>query len=88
VFLAGPVVTLAATLAAALLVPLGHHAAVIAFPGDMILFAYLLALGRFFTAAAALDTGSPFEAWVLRAKSRSPGSPSPRCSSVSWRSRA
>ena len=61
VFLAGPVVTLAATLAAALLVPLGHHPAVVAFPGDMILFAYLLALGRFFTAAAALDTGSPFE---------------------------
>ncbi len=60
-FLAGPVVTLAATLVAALLVPLGHHAAVISFPGDMILFAYLLALGRFFTASAALDTGSPFE---------------------------
>ncbi|HEX5051121.1 MAG TPA: NADH-quinone oxidoreductase subunit H [Planctomycetota bacterium] len=60
-FLAGPAVTLAATLAASLLVPLGHHAAVISFPGDMILFAYLLALGRFFTASAALDTGSPFE---------------------------
>jgi formate hydrogenlyase subunit 4 len=60
-FLCGPVVTLAATLAAALLVPLGHHRAVVVFPGDMILFAYLLALGRFFTAAAALDTGSPFE---------------------------
>ena len=60
-FLAGPAVTLVSTLAATLLVPLGHHPAVIAFPGDMILFAYLLALGRFFTAAAALDTGSPFE---------------------------
>jgi formate hydrogenlyase subunit 4 len=60
-FLAGPLVTLAATLAAALLVPIGHHAAVLAFPGDMILCAYLLALGRFFTATAALDTGSPFE---------------------------
>jgi formate hydrogenlyase subunit 4 len=61
VFLAGPVITLVATLAAALLVPLGHHPAVVTFPGDMILFAYLLALGRFFTASAALDTGSPFE---------------------------
>jgi formate hydrogenlyase subunit 4 len=60
-FLAGPVVTLVATLVAALLMPLGRHAAVIEFPGDMILFAYLLALGRFFTASAALDTGSPFE---------------------------
>src|SRR5258708_15406802 len=27
----------------------------------MILLAYLLGLGRFFTASAALDTGSPFE---------------------------
>jgi formate hydrogenlyase subunit 4 len=61
VFLAGPAVTLVATLTAALLVPLGHHPAVISFPGDMILFAYLLALGRFFTTTAALDTGSPFE---------------------------
>jgi formate hydrogenlyase subunit 4 len=61
VFLAGPAVTLVATITAALLVPLGHHPAVISFPGDMILFAYLLALGRFATASAALDTGSPFE---------------------------
>ncbi|HEX9080325.1 MAG TPA: NADH-quinone oxidoreductase subunit H [Desulfuromonadaceae bacterium] len=61
VFRAGPVVTLAATLTAALLVPLGNHAAPLSFNGDMILFAYLLALGRFFTTAAALDTGSSFE---------------------------
>jgi formate hydrogenlyase subunit 4 len=61
VFLAGPVVTLVATVMAGLLVPFGHHEAPISFPGDMILFAYLLALGRFFTTAAALDTGSPFE---------------------------
>jgi formate hydrogenlyase subunit 4 len=60
-FLAGPVVGLVSTLAAALLVPLGHHPPLVSFPGDMILFAYLLALGRFFTACAALDTGSPFE---------------------------
>ncbi len=31
------------------------------FEGDFILFAYLLGLGRFFTVAAALDTGSSFE---------------------------
>jgi formate hydrogenlyase subunit 4 len=61
VFLAGPAVTLAATLAAALLLPLGARAAPVHFAGDLILFAYLLALGRFFTAAAALDTGSSFE---------------------------
>ncbi|MDD2500023.1 MAG: NADH-quinone oxidoreductase subunit H [Geobacter sp.] len=61
VFRAGPVVTLAATLIAALLVPLGNHPAIISFNGDMILFAYLFGLARFFTTSAALDTGSPFE---------------------------
>jgi len=61
VFRAGPVVTLAATLAAALLIPLGNHLPPFSFSGDMILFVYLLALGRFFTTAAALDTGSSFE---------------------------
>lgn len=61
VFRAGPVVTLAATLLAALLVPLGNHPAIISFNGDMILFAYLFGLARFFTTSAALDTGSPFE---------------------------
>jgi len=60
-FLAGPAVALVSTLAAALLVPLGEQPAPISFPGDMILVVYLLALGRFFTATAALDTGSPFE---------------------------
>jgi formate hydrogenlyase subunit 4 len=61
IFQAGPLVTLATTLAAALLMPLGNHPAPIAFSGDMILFAYLFGLGRFFTIAAALDTGSSFE---------------------------
>ncbi|KAA0892267.1 respiratory chain complex I subunit 1 family protein [Oryzomonas rubra] len=61
VFRAGPIVTLAATLAAALFIPLGNHAPPLSFNGDMILFVYLLALGRFFTTAAALDTGSSFE---------------------------
>ena len=60
-FRAGPAVTLAATLFASLLVPLGRHAAPISFDGDLILFAYLFALGRFFTTVAALDTGSAFE---------------------------
>jgi formate hydrogenlyase subunit 4 len=61
IFRAGPVVTLSATLVAALLVPLGNHPAIISFNGDMILFAYLFGLARFFTTSAALDTGSPFE---------------------------
>jgi formate hydrogenlyase subunit 4 len=61
VFLGGPVVGLASTLVAGLLLPLGGHAAPISFEGDLILFAYLFSLGRFFTASAALDTGSAFE---------------------------
>jgi len=61
VFLAGPVVGLVTALLASLLVPLGGHAAPIAFDGDFVLFAYVLGLGRFFTIAAALDTGSAFE---------------------------
>jgi formate hydrogenlyase subunit 4 len=62
VFLAGPIITLAAVVLAALLVPLGRFDSPIHFTGDLVLFAYLLALGRFFTTAAALDTGSSFEA--------------------------
>ncbi len=61
IFRAGPVVALATTAVAALLIPLGYHSAPISFSGDMILYAYLFALGRFFTMAAALDTGSSFE---------------------------
>jgi formate hydrogenlyase subunit 4 len=60
-FRIGPVVTLAATLLAVLLIPLGRHAAPFSFSGDMILFAYLFGLSRFFTTIAALDTGSSFE---------------------------
>jgi len=61
VFRAGPVVTLSAILIAVLLIPLGRHAAPISFSGDLVLFAYLFGLSRFFTTIAALDTGSSFE---------------------------
>ncbi len=61
VFKAGPGVNLASVLVAVLLMPLGTHRALLSFAGDAILFAYLLALGRFFTIVAALDTGSSFE---------------------------
>jgi formate hydrogenlyase subunit 4 len=33
----------------------------VSFPGDLVVLVYLLALGRFFTVAAALDTGSAFQ---------------------------
>jgi formate hydrogenlyase subunit 4 len=61
VFKAGPVVGLVTTALTLLLIPLGNERAPITFTGDLILLAYMLALGRFFTATAALDTGSPFE---------------------------
>ena len=48
-------------LVAVLVVPLGHASAPLSFTGDVILLAYVLGLGRFFTMAAALDTGSAFE---------------------------
>jgi formate hydrogenlyase subunit 4 len=66
VFLAGPVVGLVTAAIALLLVPLvdlptPDAGSPISFTGDLILLAYLLGLGRFFTASAALDTGSAFE---------------------------
>jgi formate hydrogenlyase subunit 4 len=60
-FLAGPVLSVAAPLAALFLLPLGGAPAWVSFPGDMVLFVYLFALARFFVTAAAMDTGSPFE---------------------------
>jgi formate hydrogenlyase subunit 4 len=60
-FRAGPVVTLATVLLAGLLIPIGGADAPVAFAGDLILFAYLFGLARFFTTSAALDTGSAFE---------------------------
>ncbi len=61
VFRAGPIVGLAAVASAGLLLSMGGAPALVAFGGDFVLFAYLLGLARFFTALAALDTGSAFE---------------------------
>jgi formate hydrogenlyase subunit 4 len=61
VFRAGAVVGLVTAAIALLLVPLASATAPVSFTGDFLLLAYLLGLGRFFTASAALDTGSPFE---------------------------
>ena len=61
IFRVGPAVSLATVVLAGLLVPMGRFDAPIAFSGDLILFAYLFGLARFFTTAAALDTGSAFE---------------------------
>jgi formate hydrogenlyase subunit 4 len=61
IFRLSPVVGIATVLLASLLVPLGNHEAPLSFAGDLVLFAYLFALARFFIVAAALDTGSAFE---------------------------
>jgi formate hydrogenlyase subunit 4 len=60
-FWIAPAVSLVAIFLAGLLVPIGPFPAPIAFAGDLVLFAYLFGLARFFTTAAALDTGSSFE---------------------------
>ncbi len=61
VFRAGPIVSLACLILAGLIVPLAGPRAPFGFTGDVVLFAALFALARFFTLAAALDTGSSFE---------------------------
>src|SRR5437763_11227200 len=49
VFRAGPVVGLTTAALAVLLIPLGGDSAPLSFTGDLIVLAYLLGLGRFFT---------------------------------------
>jgi formate hydrogenlyase subunit 4 len=61
VFRASPLIGVAAPVLALALVPAGSAAALVAFPGDLLLMAYVLALARFFLVLAALDTGSSFE---------------------------
>ncbi|MEI6604834.1 MAG: NADH-quinone oxidoreductase subunit H [Verrucomicrobiota bacterium] len=56
-----PAVTWVALLCAAMLMPLGPLGAGLTFRGDALLLLYLLALGRFATAWAAMETGSAFE---------------------------
>ena len=60
-FIAGPAVAWVAVLSAAILLPLGPAGAALSFRGDVLLIIYLLALARFATAWAALETGSAFE---------------------------
>lgn len=60
-FIAGPAVAWVAVAFAAVLLPLGPAGALVGFRGDVILIVYLLALARFCTAWAALETGSAFE---------------------------
>ncbi len=61
IFRAGPVVSLGAALVACCLIPFASFGVPLSFSGDLIFFACLLGVMRFFTVIAALDTGSPFE---------------------------
>jgi formate hydrogenlyase subunit 4 len=60
-FIVGPAVAWVAVAGAAMLLPLGPSGGRLSFQGDMLLMIYLLALARFCTAWAALETGSAFE---------------------------
>lgn len=60
-FIAGPAIAWVAVAGAALLLPLGPGSGGLSFHGDVLLMVYLLALARFATAWAALETGSAFE---------------------------
>jgi len=61
IFRIAPSLTLASIVAAISVVPFGNQNALISFGGDFVFFAYMLALGKFFTIIGALDTGSSFE---------------------------
>lgn len=61
VFLLGPLVSCAGGVMILLFFPLAAIAPVFSFHGDVLVLFYVLATGRFFTIAAALDTGSPFQ---------------------------
>lgn len=61
IFQIAPSISLSAIICACLVIPFANQRALISFDGDFIFFAYLLALGKFFSIIAALDTGSSFE---------------------------
>lgn len=60
IFQIAPSIYFASVLIATLLIPLGNSPGIISFPGDFILFAYVLGLGKFFMIISAMDTGSSF----------------------------
>lgn len=61
IFQIAPTIYFASVLMAMLVVPFGQSKGVISFNGDFIFFAYVLALGKFFSIISAMDTGSSFE---------------------------
>jgi len=61
IFQIAPSIYFASVLMAIAMIPFGSQPGLISFKGDFVLFAYVLALGKFFMIIAALDTGSSFE---------------------------
>lgn len=61
IFQIAPSIYFASILVAIMVVPLGRYKGIISFDYDFIFFAYVLALGKFFSIISALDTGSSFE---------------------------
>jgi formate hydrogenlyase subunit 4 len=61
IFRIAPVIYFSSVLMACLVVPFGSWKGIVSFDGDFIFFAYILALGKFFSIISAMDTGSSFE---------------------------
>src|SRR3989338_5611546 len=61
IFNIAPSISFATILMAICFVPFGKERGLISFEGDFVFFAYILALGKFFTIILAMDTGSSFE---------------------------
>ena len=61
IFRISPVITFISIIFAGLFVPIIGGEVIIRFEGSFILFAYILALGKFFSLIGSMDTGSSFE---------------------------
>lgn len=61
VFRIAPIIQFTSVLAAALFVPLANGSALFNLPAGLVLFSYILGLGKFFSLISAMDTGSSFE---------------------------
>lgn len=61
IFQIAPTIYFSSVVMAMLVIPLGQSKGILSFNGDFIFFAYVLALGKFFSIISAMDTGSSFE---------------------------
>lgn len=61
IFRIAPTIYFSSVVMAILMVPHGDRNGIISFEGDFVMFAYLLAFGKFMMIISALDTGSSFE---------------------------